>query len=152
MGLTRMRTLLKVSTFVFLSVFFSGCSYFEGTSDLNAVGSSKNPLKTAKDLKIEKVLTSGTWTYERQFDDCKDTNWVQNFYSNRYYKSVGAACLIPNAFTVDAENWYLKNQILYVTNLSPDSGEDIILRYGIHYLDENRLVLSSGEYKYAFVK
>ncbi len=152
MGLIRMRTLLKITTFVFLSLFISGCSNFTETGFLNNAVASKNPLKTAKDLKIEKVLTSGTWKYERQFDDCKDTNWVQNFYSNRYYKSVGAACLIPNAFSVDAENWYLKDQILYVTNLSPNSDDDIILRYGIHYLDENRLVLSSGKYKYTFVK
>ena len=151
MGPISMRTLFKTSTFVFLSLFISGCSNFSGM-DINNSGAKKNPLKTVKDLRIEKVLTSGTWTYERQSDDCKDTNWVQNFYSNRYYKSVGAACLIPHAFTVDAENWYLKGQILYVTNLSPNSADDIILRYGIDYLDENRLVLSSGQYKYAFVK
>ena len=112
----------------------------------------KNPLKTFKDLRIEKLLTSGTWQYERQHDDCKDTNWTQNFYQNRYYKSIGAACLIPNAFSVDAENWYLKNQILYITNLSPITGDDIILKYGIDYLDQNRLVLSSSTYKYRFVK
>lgn len=146
-----MSKLFKTSTFVLISLFISGCSNFS-VMDINNSGSKKNPLKTNKDLKIEKVLTSGTWRYERQSDDCKDTNWVQNFYSNRYYKSVGAACLVPNAFTVDAESWQLKNQILYVTNLSPDSGDDIILRYGIDYLDKNRLVLSSGEYKYAFVK
>ncbi len=57
-----------------------------------------------------------------------------------------------DAFSVDAENWYLKDQILYVTNLSPDSDNDIILRYGVDYLDQNRLVLSSGKYKYTFVK
>ena len=119
---------------------------------MEASNKQKNPLKTLNDIKIEKLLTSGTWKYERQHDDCKDTNWVQNFYKNRYYKSIGAACLIPHAFSVDAENWHLKNQILYVTNLSPIDGDDIILKYGIHYLDNNRLVLSSGEYKYTFVK
>jgi len=147
-----MRTQFKITTFVFLSLFISGCSNFNGTRFSNNTGSSKNPLKTLKDLKIEKALTSGTWKYERQYDDCNDTNWVQNFHSNRYYKSVGAACLIPDAFSVDAENWYLKDQILYVTNLSPNSDDDIILRYGIHYLDQNRLVLSSGKYIYTFVK
>ena len=146
-----MTTLPKISTFVFLSLFISGCSNFTGPS-FNYEGSVKNPLKTYKDLKIEKVLISGIWTYERQSDDCKDTNWVQSFDSNRYYRSVGAACLIPDAFSVDAENRYLKDKILYVTNLSPNSEDDIILRYGIHYLDENRLVLSSGKYKYTFVK
>ncbi len=90
MGLIIMRTLPRISTFVFLSLFISGCSNFNETG-FNSSGSSKNPLKTIKDLKIEKVLTSGTWKYERQFDDCEDTSWVQNFHSNRYYKSVGAA-------------------------------------------------------------
>jgi len=147
-----MRTQFKITTFVFLSLFISGCSNFNDTGFANNVSSSKNPLKTFKDLEIEKVLTSGMWKYERQSDDCKDTNWVQNFHSNRYYKSIGAACLIPDAFSVDAENWYLKDQILYVTNLSPNSDDDIILRYGIQYLDQNRLVLSSGKYKYTFIK
>lgn len=137
---------------MFLSVTMTGCASLQKANFGSIEGSIKNPLKTAKDLNIEKVLTSGTWKYERQSDDCKDTNWVQNFYANRYYKSFGAACLIPHAFTVDAESWHLKNQILYVTNLSPDSGDDIILRYGIHYLDANRLVLSSGDYKYTFNK
>lgn len=136
---------------MFLSIFISGCSNFADTGFGNT-SFVKNPLKTAKDLKIERVLTSGTWKYERQSDDCKDTSWVQNFHLNRYYKSVGAACLIPNAFSVDAESWYLKDQILYVTNLSPNSDDDIILRYGVDYLDKNRLVLSSGKYKYTFVK
>ncbi len=136
---------------MFLSLFISGCSNFTEAGFGN-ISSVKNPLKTTKDLKIERVLTSGTWKYERQSDDCKDTNWVQNFHPNRYYKSVGAACLIPNAFSVDAENWYLKDQILYVTNLSKNSDDDIILRYGVDYLDKNRLVLSSGKYKYTFVK
>ena len=150
-GANSMRTSLKISIFVFLSLFISGCSNFNEIG-LNNPRTVKNPLKTIKDLKIEKMLTSGTWKYERQSDDCKDTSWSQNFYSNRYYKSVGAACLIPDAFSVDAENWYLKDKILYVTNLSPNSDDDIILRYGIHYLDKNRLILSSGGYKYTFVK
>jgi len=148
-GANMMETLFKISTFAFLSLLLSGCGNVIGAVD--GPRSSKNPLKTAKDIQIEKILISGIWTYERQSDDCKDTNWVQSFDSNRYYRSTGAACLIPNAFTVDAENWHLKNKVLYVTNLSPN-GDDIILRYGIHYLDENKLVLSSGKYKYTFVK
>lgn len=144
--------LSKISTLMLLSFALTGCANLQQANFGNLQGSTKNPLKTTKDYNIEKVLTSGSWKYERQVDDCKDTNWIQNFYPNRYYKSVGAACLVPNAFTVAAENWHLKDQILYVTNLSPDSGEDIILRYGIHYLDANRLVLSSGEYKYTFIK
>lgn len=147
-----MKNLFKLSAVVFSVLAISGCSNLEQFNNKSAEGSIRNPLKTLNDLKIEKVLTSGTWKYERQSDDCKDTTWVQNFQPNRYYKSVGAACLVPDAFTVDAESWYLKNQILYITNLSPNSGDDIILRYGIDYLDQNRLVLSSGEYKYNFVK
>lgn len=144
-----MRTLSRISTFVLLSLFISGCSNLK---TMEAASNPKNPLKTFKDLTIEKLLTTGTWSYERQSDDCKDTNWTQNFYKNRYYKSVGAACLIPNAFTVDAESWYLKNQILYITNLSPIAADDIILKYAIDYLDENKMILSSANYKYAFVK
>jgi len=150
-----MKSLLKMITFVSISLFASGCSGYltnSGYTDTGSIGSAKNPLKTSKDLQIEKVLMSGTWKYERQSDDCKDTSWVQNFYPNRYYKSVGAACLIPDAFSVDAESWYLKENILYVTNLAPNSDDDIILRYWIHYLDKTRLVLSSGKYKYTFVK
>ena len=146
-----MKAQLKISIFIFLSLLISGCSNLKELS-LDNSGSTKNPLKTVKDIEIEKILTSGKWVYERQSDDCKDTSWTQVFHSNRYYKSVGAACLIPNAFSVDAENWYLKDKILYVTNLSPNSDEDIILKYGINYLDQNRLVLSSGNYKYTFVK
>jgi len=146
-----MRTLIKIISFGLLSLFISGCSNTSG-SGLSNEGSKKNPLKTVKDLKIEKVLTSGIWTYERQSDDCKDTNWVQSFDANRYYRSVGAACLIPDAFSVDAESWYVKENILYVTNLAPNSDDDIILRYWIHYLDQNRLILGSGNYKYTFVK
>ena len=150
-GANTLRTLFKINTFVFLSLFVSGCSNFT-EAGFGKTNSVKNPLKTTKDIKIERMLSSGTWTYERQSDDCKDTKWVQNFYPNRYYKSVGEACLIPNAFSVDAESWYLKDQILYVTNLSPNSDDDIILRYGIDYLDNNRLVLRSGKYKYTFIK
>ena len=148
-----MKSPLKIGIFISLSLFMTGCSNFNeiGLSG-TANGSIKNPLKTNKDIEIEKILTSGEWKYERQSDDCKDTNWTQVFSANRYYKSVGAACLIPDAFSVDAENWYLKNKILYVTNLSPNSNDDIILKYGIHYMDANRLVLSSGNYKYTFVK
>lgn len=148
-----MKAPLKIGIFISLSLLISGCSNFNeiGLNGTNT-GSVKNPLKTIKDIEIEKILTSGEWKYERQSDDCKDTNWTQVFHSNRYYKSVGAACLIPNAFSVDAENWYLKDKILYVTNLSPNSDDDIILKYGINYLDQNRLVLSSGNYKYTFVK
>jgi len=148
-----MKTRLKIGIYISLSLLISGCSNISalGSGKLNP-GSVKNPLKTQQDLKIEKILSNGKWTYERQSDDCKDTNWTQKFHANRYYKSVGAACLIPDAFSVDAESWYLKDKILYVTNLSPNSDEDIILKYGIHYLDDNRLVLSSGNYKYTFVK
>lgn len=147
-----MNKLSRISSLVFLSVMISGCASLSEIGFKRTITSSSNPLKSVKDLKIEKILMSGSWKYERQSDDCKDTNWVQSFHADRYYKSIGAACLVPNAFTVDAESWHLKDQILYVTNLSPNSEDDIILRYGIAYLDENKLTLSSGQYTYTFTK
>jgi len=147
----RMRTPLNISIFLFLTLFVTGCTNGKIGPGENAA-SVKNPLKTPKDLRIEKILTSGTWKYEPQEDDCKDTQWVQNFYKSRYYKSVGAACLVPDAFSVDAESWHVKNKILYITNMSPIQGDEIILKYGIHYMDENRMILSSGNYKYIFNK
>jgi len=134
----------------------SGCSSFieslsNTTNDAVPISSS-HPLKTKKDLQIEEKLTSGTWTYQRQGDDCKDTTWTQTFHKNRYYKSGGSACLLKDAFSVDAENWHIKNQVLYITNLSPKAGDDIILKYGIDFLDNKKLILSSGEFKYTFLK
>ena len=139
---------MRLVALIVISILFTGCSNFSDLSNPSA----KNPLKSEKDLKIEKVLTSGTWKYERQGDDCKDTNWEQTFYKNRYYKSIGSACLLANAFSVDAENWHTKKQILYITNLSQNDGDDIIMKYGIDFLDGNKLVLSRGKYQYTFVK
>jgi hypothetical protein len=145
--------------FLLVVVFFiSGCSNF--TKKLEAMSSnssdkdtiSSHPLKTKKDLQIEEDITSGIWKYQRQGDDCKDTTWTQTFHKNRYYKSGGSACLLTDAFSVDAENWHIKNQVLYITNLSPKAGEDIILKYGIDFIDKKKLVLSSGQYKYTFLK
>ncbi len=134
----------------------TGCSNFtealKALSAEDATSVSSNPLKTKKDLLIEKNLTSGTWTYQRQGDDCKDTTWTQTFHKNRYYKSGGSACLLNDAFSVDAESWHIKNQVLYIVNLSPKEGEDIILKYGINFLDKKKLVLSSGQYKYTFLR
>lgn len=139
---------MKVLPLILISVLFTGCSNFNTSTNTM----SSHPLKSQKDVKIEKTLTTGIWKYERQHDDCKDTSWTQTFYKNRYYKSIGDACLIPNAFSVDAENWHIKRQILYVTNLSPIKGDDIILKYGIEFLSNNKLILSSGNYKYTFTK
>ncbi len=139
---------MRVVPLILLSLLFTGCSYFNSASNTM----SSHPLKSKNDVQIEKTLTSGTWKYESQHDDCKDTSWTQTFYKNRYYKSVGDACLIPNAFSVDAENWHIKRQILYITNLSPKKGDDIILKYGIDFLTNRKLVLSSGNYKYTFLK
>ena len=141
---------MRVLILVAASLFFTGCSNLNKVQNVSA--KSKHPLKSELDIKIENSLTSGTWKYERQAEDCKDTSWEQTFYKNRYYKSVGAACLMPDAFSVDAENWYTKKQVLYITNLSPVDGEDIILKYGIDFLDQHKLVLSSGKYKYTFLK
>lgn len=141
---------MRVLSLILLSLLFTGCSNFDFNSASNTL--SSHPLKSQNDLRIEKTLTSGVWKYVPQHDDCKDTEWSQTFYKNRYYKSVGDACLIPNAFSVDAENWHIKKQILYVTNLSPKQGDDIILKYGIDFLTAKKLILSSGNYKYTFIK
>ncbi len=150
---------MRLAFLLLVVVFFiSGCSKF--TKKLEAMSSnssdkdtiSSHPLKTKKDLQIEEDITSGIWKYQRQGDDCKDTTWTQTFHKNRYYKSGGSACLLTDAFSVDAENWHIKNQVLYITNLSPKAGEDIILKYGIDFIDKKKLVLSSGQYKYTFLK
>ena len=141
---------MRLITLLVISLLFTGCSRYLRAPSVNAP--SNNPLKTIKDLQIESALVGGTWKYERQGDDCEDTNWEQSFHYDRYYKSVGAACLLPQAFSVDAENWYTKQQILYITNLSPKNGDDIIMKYRIDFLDENKLVLSSGKFKYTFFK
>ncbi len=144
---------MKLASLILMAFFITGCSNFnEKFASMSSSDVSSHPLKSKKDLQIEKDLTSGIWKYQRQSDDCKDTSWSQTFYKNRYYKSSGAACLLADAFSVDAENWHIKNQILYITNLSPLVGQDIILKYGITFLDKNKLILSSGQYKYTFLK
>ncbi len=149
---------MKLVSLILVVLFTTGCSNFtESLEAMSSSSSEKNtasshPLKTKKDLQTEKDLTSGTWKYQRQGDDCKDTTWTQTFHKNRYYKSGGSACLLVDAFSVDAENWHIKNQVLYITNLSPKEGEDIILKYGITFLDDKKLILNSGQYKYTFLK
>ena len=104
---------MRLASLSIMAFFITGCSNF--TARLNAMSAdtaSSHPLKTKKDLQAEENLTSGTWKYQRQSDDCKDTTWIQSFHKNRYYKSTGSACLIPDVFSVDAENWHIKNQIL----------------------------------------
>jgi len=147
--------IMRLASLVLMAFFITGCSNFnEKLASMSSASdeSSSHPLKSKKDLQIEKLLTSGTWKYQRQSDDCKDTSWSQTFHKNRYYKSSGAACLLADAFSVDAENWHIKNQILYITNLSLLEGQDIILKYGIAFLDKKKLILSSGQYKYTFLK
>jgi hypothetical protein len=149
---------MKLASLILATFFITGCSNFTAmlesmsSSDANSKAVSSHPLKTKKDLQIEEDITRGTWKYQRQGDDCKDTTWTQTFHKNRYYKSGGSACLLTDAFSVDAENWHIKNQVLYITNLSPKEGEDIILKYGIDFLDKEKLILSSGQYKYTFLK
>ena len=145
---------MKLASLVLMAFFITGCSSFNEkfASMSSSDESSSHPLKSKKDLQIEKVLSSGIWKYQRQGDDCKDTNWSQIFQKNRYYKSGGAACLLADAFSVDAESWHVKNQVLYITNPSPLEGQDIILKYGIAFLDNKKLILSSGQYEYTFLR
>ncbi len=148
-----MRTRVFLSLFsLLLTLGLSGCSNFNFDNINTAFTNETNPLKTEKDRKIESVLTSGTWKYQRQSADCKDTTWTQRFHKNRYYKSGGSACLLKDAFSVDAESWHIKNQRLYIVNLSPSDDDDIILKYGIDFLDNKKLILSSKGFKYTFLK
>ncbi len=144
--------LLSLTTLI-VTFAISGCSNFNAlASKSSQFDTRSHPLKSKKDLRIEQLLTSGTWKYQRQVDDCKDTSWLQRFYKSRYYLSKGSACQLIDAFTVEAESWHVKAQQLYIVNLSPNDGNDIILKYGIDYLDPGKLILSSNGYKYTFLK
>ncbi len=148
----RIKKLLSLAT-VLITLSLSGCSNFNFENISTSFSNAPNhPLKTKTDLKIEYVLTSGAWKYQRQSDDCADTLWTQSFHKNRYYKSGGSACLLKDAFSVEAESWHIKNQFLYIVNLSPSDDDDIILKYGIDFLDNKKLILSSKGFKYTFLK
>lgn len=148
-----MTRILQLSLLLLLITLFSGCSNVKSLVASNGVTNNKtsNPLKSKDDLIIEKLITHGTWVYQRQNEDCDDTTWKQRFHKSRYYQSAGSACLVPDSFSVDAESWYIKDQNLYITNLSPKEKDDIILKYGIEYIDKAKLELSSNGYKYIFL-
>lgn len=146
------RAVVTVLLVAIVASFLSGCSNLKQLATVGSVNLQSHPLKTKKDLRTEALLTTGTWKYQRQKDDCNDTTWSQRFYKNRYYQSGGSACLLADAFSVDAESWYIKNGLLYITNLSPVDENDIILKYGIDYIDGNKLILSSKGYQYTFLK
>lgn len=135
-------------------VLLNGCSNFsEALTVLTQEKTiSQHPLKSKTDIQIEKLLTSGTWKYQQQADDCNDTKWEQSFHKSRYYQSVGSACLLVDAFSVEAESWHVKSQNLYIVNLSPSDTDDIIIKYRINYLDSEKLILSSQGYKYTFTR
>ncbi len=149
----------KTSLIVLISLLLtvlSGCSNFNDFIQSGAFHSinqnSPNPLKSPADARIEKILVGGKWLYQRQADDCKDTYWAQHFYKNGYYKSGGATCLLSDSFSVDAEAWHVKDQILYILNLSPRAGEDIILKYGVEMPTKNRMILRSSDSTYTFIR
>jgi len=144
-----MKGQIKVLFLVFMALTLSACGYLKPQRPLT-VADLHNPLKTKKDIEIENFITRSTWQYVPQDDDCKDTKWHQSFYKNRYYKSEGDACSIPKALSVEAENWHIKNKILYMTNLSPTDAEDIVLKYSIVHLGKKKLVLQKGNFKYIF--
>lgn len=139
---------------IFIATFFiNGCSNFtEALTVLSEPETSSHPLKSKSDLLAEKALISGTWKYQRQADDCNDTSWEQSFHKNRYYQSIGSACSLLDAFSVEAESWHIKDQNLYIVNLSPNNSDDIILKYRINYLDKKKLVLSNKGYQYTFLR
>lgn len=131
----------------------SGCSNIKQAIAVSKSGIlTKNPLKTATDIKIERLITEGVWKYQSQGGDCDDTVWRQRFHANRYYQSSGSACQVPDAFSVDAESWHVKKQYLYIVNLSPNGADDIVLKYDIEYLDHAKLILSSNGFRYTFLK
>lgn len=147
---------MKVISLVLTALLVSGCSLMEearqNDPEAKALVKSENPLKTRQDIRTEKLLTGGIWKYQRTAEDCKDTDWAQKFFANRYYRSVGAACLMKDAFSVDAESWHVKKTMLYITNLAPNEGDDIILRYAIKHLSEGKLILQSNGFDYTFLK
>jgi len=151
-----MNRILQLTLALLLITLNSGCANI--TNALSKVSggsasiSSNNPLKSADDIKIERLLTKGTWKYQSQAEDCNDTIWKQRFYKSRYYQSIGSACSVPDSFSVDAESWYIKNQYLYITNLSPINADDIVLKYSIEFVDKAKLILGSNGYKYTFFK
>ena len=145
---------MRIITVVLIAFLMSGCSLIEDIrqNEPDALLKSDHPLKTRQDIRTEKLLIGGVWKYQRQDDDCKDTEWQQAFYKNRYYRSGGAACLLKDAFSVDAENWHVKKTMLYITNLAPDAGDDIILRYTIKHLSKGKMILHSNGFDYTFLK
>ncbi|HIO96848.1 MAG TPA: hypothetical protein EYG71_02870 [Leucothrix sp.] len=145
---------MRIITVVLIAFLMSGCSLIEDMrqNEPDALLKSDHPLKTRQDIRTEKLLIGGVWKYQRQDDDCKDTEWQQTFYKNRYYRSGGAACLLKDAFSVDAENWHVKKTMLYITNLAPDAGDDIILRYTIKHLSKGKMILHSNGFDYTFLK
>ncbi len=149
-----MNRILHLTLILILISTTSACSNIKETlaKASSHSASTRNPLKSADDVKIERLLTTGTWKYQSQAEDCSDTVWRQRFYRNGYYLSSGSACQVPDAFSVDAESWYIKDQYLYITNLSPIEADDIILKYSIEYLDKAKLILGSNGYNYTFIK
>lgn len=149
-----MNLIRKIFFIFIITALFSGCSNFsEALSVLTEQQmTSQHPLKSKKDLQIEKLLSSGVWQYQQQADDCNDTKWEQKFHKSRFYQSVGSACLLIDAFSVVAESWHVKGQNLYIVNLSPSDSDDIIIKYRIDFLDSKKLILSSQGYKYTFVR
>ena len=145
---------MRLMTLVLITFLISGCSLIGDTrqNDPDALLKSDHPLKSRQDIRTEKLLKGGVWKYQRQADDCKDTEWSQKFYKNRYYRSGGAACLLKDAFSVDAENWHVKKTMLYITNLAPDAGDDIIMRYYIKHLSKGKMILHSNGFDYTFLK
>ena len=152
-----MNRILQFTLIILITTFFSGCSNISGlvastSSSLTKTQTEHNPLKTSDDIKIEHLITSGTWIYKRQGEDCNDTKWKQRFYKSRYYQSIGSACLVPDSFSVNAESWHVKELYLYIVNLSPNEENDIVLKYEIEFLDKTKLILGSNGFKYTFLK
>jgi hypothetical protein len=143
--------------YIFLAMTLSACSNFQEFIQSKALFNkdsaiSSNPLKSDEDKRIEKMIVGGKWLYQREPNDCAETYWAQHFYKNGYYKSGGASCLLSDSFSVNAEAWHVKGQILYILNLSPIAGEDIILKYGVELKGRNRMILRTSDETYTFIR
>jgi len=110
-----------------------------------------NYIKSDLDRSYESILVGGKWEYQLKGEDCKSTHWVIRFYKNREYKSYGSHCDLEDAYWFDAENWYIKDGVIYITRLNyPDDEGDVISKSKIIEISRSKLVLESNDNKDTF--
>lgn len=148
------------ATSIFLMLGLTGCSHFKTDKSSRVSSPVKvnnldlafgHPLKSDFDVRVESIIINKKWQYQRHASDCKDTDWIQEFFKNRYYNANGSACLLKGVFDLEAENWHIKDKYLYITNLAPNDIDDIIVKYNIESLTSKKMVLSKNGFKYTFL-